>query len=61
MESAQSPASFIAYEADPLPGGRAQMVRTVVVDGETVPELSGPIGSPAPIATVREHEYLVKL
>jgi hypothetical protein len=58
MESAPS---YIAYEAEPLPGKRAQMIRTVVVDGEVVPEMTGPIGSPAPIATVRKYEYRVTL
>jgi hypothetical protein len=41
--------------ADPLPGGRAQLVQTVFVDGEQVPELSHPVGSPAPAEVVREH------
>jgi hypothetical protein len=42
--------------ADPLPGGRGQLVQTTWIDGEQVPELSFPVGSPAPMATVREFE-----
>jgi hypothetical protein len=53
--------NVIHYYSDALPGGRAQLMRDVVVDGKIVPELSGPIGSPAPAATVREHERLITL
>lgn len=46
--------------AEPLPGGRAQLVESVFVDGEQVPELSCKRGSPAAMATVREHEETVR-
>jgi len=48
--------SYIHEYVEPLGNGRAIMQRDVVVDGKLVPELSGHIGSPAPIATVRKHE-----
>lgn len=47
--------------AEPLGNGRAQMQRDVVVDGKLVPELSGPVGSPAPIETVRQYERKVTI
>jgi hypothetical protein len=42
--------------AEPLAGGRAQMHQAVFVAGEQVPELSHPVGSPAPAGVVRRHE-----
>lgn len=53
--------SKIVYYAEQLPGGRGQLYRDVVVHGELRSELSGPIGSPAPIDFVRHHERTVTL
>lgn len=38
----------VIYYSEQLPGERAQLIRDVVVNDEIVPELSGPVGSPAP-------------
>lgn len=46
----------IVYYAEALGSGRAQLCRDVVVDGALVPELGGPVGSPAPAAVVAAHE-----
>jgi hypothetical protein len=51
--------SLIAYHAELLPHGRAQLVCDVVIDD--VLELSYPCGSPAPAATVVAHERTVDL
>jgi hypothetical protein len=53
--------SEIVYRVEPLPGGRGRLHRDVVVHGELRAELSGPIGSPAPIDVVRQHERTVTL
>jgi hypothetical protein len=51
----------IIYRAEQLGAGRAQLHRDVVIGGELVPELSHPVGSPAPLAAVarREREILL--
>lgn len=56
----EPPACVIERAADPLPGGRAQLVQTVFVDGEKVPELSHPVGSPASAETVARHVETIK-
>jgi hypothetical protein len=48
--------SYIHYYAEGLGNGRGILRCDVVVDGVLVPELSGEVGSPAPIDTVRQHE-----
>ena len=53
--------NLIHYWAEPLPGKRGQLMRDVVVDSKIVAELSGPIGSPAPIETVRKFEKTITL
>lgn len=53
--------SEIVYWTEPLPGDRGQLYRDVVVDGKILTELSGKIGSPAPIAAVREFERTITL
>jgi hypothetical protein len=49
------PRLVIDYYTEPRAGGRAQLYRDVVVDGDLIPELSGPVGSVAPVDTVRTH------
>jgi hypothetical protein len=49
----------IEYTVEPLAGGRGQLHVAVFKDGEQVPELCHPWGSPAPIETVRRHERTV--
>jgi hypothetical protein len=51
----------IHYYAEQLPGNRGQLYRDVVIDGEIRPELSGPIGSPAPFDVVRRHKRTITL
>ena len=48
--------TIIERVAEPLGGGRAQLMETVFVNGVKVLALSHKVGSPAPIATVRQHE-----
>jgi hypothetical protein len=50
------PKLVIEYTSEPLPGKRAQLHKAVFVDGVQRPELSHPVGSPAPADTVRRHE-----
>jgi hypothetical protein len=49
------PRLVIDYYTEPRPGGRAQLFVDVVVDGELIPELSGSVGSVAPVDSVRPH------
>jgi len=53
--------SYIDEYVEPRPHGRAVLQRDVVIDGELVAELSGTVGSPAPVDTVRRHERFVDL
>lgn len=53
--------SEIIYYVEPLPGGRGRLHRDVIVHGELRSELSGPIGSPAPIDDVRRFIHVVTL
>lgn len=53
------PRDVIVYYADPLPGDRALLKREVWIGGECVE--SATCGSPAPIASVREHVRTVAL
>lgn len=56
--------SLIHYYSEPVGNvadGRAVLRRDVIVDDVLVPELSGILGSPAPVATVREHERTIDL
>lgn len=46
--------------AEPLPGGRAQLVEYVFEDGEQRPELTVKRGSPAAADVVRQHEQTVR-
>jgi hypothetical protein len=46
--------------AEPLSGDRAQLHQAVFVDGQQVAELSHPVGSPAPRATVEAHAEVVR-
>lgn len=58
----ETPGLVIEYTAEPLSGGkRGQMHVAVFVDGEQVPELCHPVGSPAPIEVVRRAEYTIKV
>lgn len=49
-------AVIIERAAEPLPGGRAQLVERVWVDGEQVMAMTCRRGSPARAEVVREHE-----
>lgn len=49
------PALTIEKTVEPLSGDRGQLHVAYFVDGEKVPELCHPLGTPAPIATVREY------
>lgn len=51
----------IIYYAEPVKAGYSILRRDVVIDGELVPELSHPVGSPAPTETVRRYEYTFPL
>lgn len=53
--------SEVVYWTESLPGNRGQLHRDVVVRGQLRSELSGPIGSPAPLDTVRTFEHTVTL
>lgn len=53
--------SYIHDYAETLGHGRGIMRRDTVIDGQLVPELSGEVGSPAPLETVRRHERRVTL
>lgn len=55
------PADFMEYYIEPLSGARAQLHVDTVLDGALVPALSHPVGSPAPIDTVRPHARRVIL
>jgi hypothetical protein len=52
---------FMDYYIEPLPGDRAQLHCDVVIQGELVPALGGPVGSPAPAESVRPHARRVTL
>lgn len=49
----------IVYEAEELPGKRAQLYREVWDRGERVERI--PVGTPAPLATVRGAEEIIYL
>lgn len=49
----------IVYEAELLPGRRAQLYREVWDAGERIERV--PTGSPAPLETVRKHEEIIYL
>jgi hypothetical protein len=51
----------IIYWAENLLDGRGQLHRDVVIDDEVDSSLSGPVGSPAPIAFVKAAEYTLVL
>lgn len=51
---------LIERVAESMPGGRAQLVERVWIDGEQVPELTVNRGSPAAAETVREHEETIR-
>lgn len=53
--------NYIDYYAESLGNGRGILRCDVVVNGELVQELSGTVGSPAPMATVQQHERRVTL
>lgn len=56
-----APGLVIERFCEPLSGGtRGQLHQAVFADGEQVRELCHPVGSPAPIATVREHEETLR-
>lgn len=53
------PESYIAYHAEGLGHGRGVLRRDVVLDGRVLS--SERVGSPGPLAAVRQHERRVKL
>ena len=59
MNSTGDLRDVLVYEAEPLEGERAQLWREVWIDGVRVEHV--PLGSPAPIETVRAFEARVPL
>jgi hypothetical protein len=52
---------IIEKTVEPLSGDRGQLHVAYFVDGKQVPELSHPVGTPAPIETVRAHAGTIEL